>query len=234
LVDSPLQLPRSVLEGASRTLLSRGSRFKPAVFRVELAAGPAILKDVGEVPSSTRWLARWLMNRERHILARLRGVEGFPTVQAELGRDAFLIEMLPGVPLDADAFLAQPRELIDCFKDRIAQMHARGVVHLDLKQRQNILIAGPTDPRIVDFGAAWAPGPIGRLLFGGLLRWVDRQAALKYLARYAPQQMRADEARTLLRSLRLRRLWFVSPHRDSGQREACRKILAAERNDRAK
>ena len=74
-----MTLTRAELDAAPRELLSRGSRVKPAVFRVELPSGSSVVvKDVRDIPTLTRGLARFLMRRELRILRRLEGVEGVP------------------------------------------------------------------------------------------------------------------------------------------------------------
>lgn len=217
-------LDRRALAGLSRAVLSRGSRFKPEVARIELAAGPAILKDCAVLPGWSRPLARWLMRRELRAIARLAGLPGFPQILARVDRDAALIGLLPGRPLTGEDFAAAPRHWAGLLRARIAAMHARQVYHLDLRQPQNLLVDGE-DLQIVDFGAGHAPGPAGRLLFAPLLRWVDRQAVLKYLSRYAPQEMGVEEARAYLRGLYWRRLWVFSPHRNRGAEAAVRRRL---------
>ena len=105
-------------------------------------------------------------------------------------------------------------------------MHERGVYHLDLRQRQNLLVDEEGTLDVVDFGAALAPrGPL-RWLFGPVLGSVDRQAALKYLARFAPSELTVEEARRFLRGLVWRKLWIVSPYYDRGEAAAVRRRLA--------
>ena len=217
---------RRALRALSRTVLSRGSRFKPEVARIELAAGPAILKDCAPLPGWSRWLARWLLRRELRALARLEGLEGFPPLLARPDRDSALIGLLPGRPLEGEAFARDARRLAELLRRRVSDLHARRVYHLDLRQRQNLLLdeEGGT-LNVVDFGAALAPGRLGARVFGPLLGWVDRQAALKYLARFAPGEMSREEARSYLRGQRWRRLWVFSPHRNRGAADAVRRRL---------
>jgi hypothetical protein len=67
---------------------------------------------------------------------------------------------------------------------------------------------------MIDFGAAFVPGPLARAAFGGWLARVDRQAPLKFLARFAPESLTPDEARRVLAQRRWRRLWpFGRPSR---------------------
>ncbi|MAW60419.1 MAG: hypothetical protein CMJ94_06245 [Planctomycetes bacterium] len=229
-----MKLDRAALEAAPRRLLSRGSRLKPAVHRVELPDGPAcVVKDVREVPGWSRWLARWLMGRERRILRALDGVDGVPQLLGEVDRDAFALALLPGEPLTPAAFEQHPRSLAADLRAITAAMHARGVYHLDLRQRQNLLVAGER-LAVVDFGAAWKPRLWSRWLLAPIFGWVDRQAVLKYLARHAPEELGYDEARSVLRFLRLRKLWFVSPHNDAGEWAAAKQRVAQGRGDAPK
>ncbi|MCH2101332.1 MAG: hypothetical protein MK209_05380 [Planctomycetes bacterium] len=215
-------LDRATLKVAPRELLSRGSRFKPAVHRVMPAEGvPCVVKDASEVPAWSRPFARWLMGRERRILRTLAGVDGVPQLLAEIDRDAFALAVLPGEPLTPAAFEAHPQSLADNLRTMTRAIHERGVYHLDLRQRQNLLV-DEDRLSVVDFGAAWKPRIWSAWLLAPIFRWVDRQAVLKYVARYAPQELGYQEARSVLRFLRLRRLWFVSPHNDAGEWRAAK------------
>jgi predicted Ser/Thr protein kinase len=222
-----MSLSRAALDAASRRLLSRGSRFKPAVHAVEVEGQLCVVKDVREVPAWSRGLARWLMGREKRILHALAGVEGVPQLLDPIDRDAFAVAVLPGEPLTREAFEAHPSALAKGLRRIIGAMHERGVFHLDLRQRQNILVEGET-VSIVDFGAAWKPSWASRWLLARVFRWVDRQAVLKYVARHAPQDLTREEARSVLRFLRLRRWWIFSPHNDAGEWQAAQDKLREE------
>lgn len=218
-------LERSLLERLPRALLSRGSPLKPAVYRVELAQGPAILKDCAGAPAWSRPLARWLLRRERRAVERLAGLPGFPPLRATVDADAFLIGELPGRAMHGEVFGADPARWADALRGRVSEMHARAVFHLDLRQPQNLLADEEAGLSVVDFGAAMTPGPLGRFLFGRLLAWVDRQAVLKYLARFATDRMTEAEARAFLRGQFWRRLWIFTPHHDHGALAAVRRRL---------
>jgi hypothetical protein len=218
-------LDRGLLERLPRQLLSRGSRLKPAVFRIELADGPAILKDCAGAPRWSRPLARWLLDRELRAIARLAGLAGFPRLLARVDADALLISVLPGAALHREIFAADPRRWSQALRERVRAMHGRAVFHLDLRQPQNLLADEEQGLSVVDFGAAFAPGPLGRRLYGRLLGWVDRQAVLKYLAKFAPQEMGEAEARSYLRGHFWRRLWVFTPHHNQGAAAAVRRRL---------
>ncbi|RMH02403.1 MAG: hypothetical protein D6702_08970 [Planctomycetota bacterium] len=221
----PAPWSRAALTSASRRLLSRGSRLKPAVWRVETEAGPVALLDCAGLPAPGRALARWLLRRERRALERLAGLPEFPQVLAVPDRDAVVLSWLDGRPLDRETFAADPHDLAGQLRRLVDQMHAHRVFHLDLRQRRNLLVDGAGRLRCLDFGASWAPGPIGAALFGPILRRVDRSAVRKYLARYAPEELSEEEARAVLRGLVWRRLWIFSPYRERGEGEGARRRL---------
>ena len=221
------QWSRDLLRQGEAELLSRGSRFKPAVFRLPRpdGKGACIVKDCRPVPAWSRPLARWLMRREARLLARLSGLEGFPPPLATIDADAFAVAQLPGEPLSEERFRSAPRELAEQLRGHVERMHERGVYHLDLRQRQNLLVDADGRLQVIDFGAGMAPWGPCRWLFGPLLAVSDRQAALKYLARFAPEEMSVAEARSFLRFLRWRKAWFLSPYRDNGEAERVRAHL---------
>lgn len=217
---------RAQFEAGPRTLLSRGSRLKPAVWRLESApGGPVVVKDAAGAPWWSRWLARALLARERRVLENLRGLEQVPELLGSIDAEAFVCRWLAGAPLQREAFQRAPRRVADELLLLVERFHARAVYHLDLRQRQNVLLDARGTVAVVDFGAAWRLGPLTRPWLGPCLAAIDRQAALKYLARYAPEQLSAAEARAVLRAERWRRFWPFTPHRSRGAAEGARERL---------
>jgi predicted Ser/Thr protein kinase len=217
-MSAPGSLSRHDLERLPRTALRTPSAWKPSVWRVETAQGPVVVKDVRTSPRPTRWVARWLLARERRVLERLAPLEGVPHLEAVVDADAIALTFLPGRTLDGETFASRPRELVAQLDELTGRLHALGVFHLDLHQRKNLLIDDAGRLHLVDFGAALAPGPVGRALLGPLLRAVDRQAAMKFLARFAPEALTDEEARAVLRQRAVRRLWpFKRPSRREGR-----------------
>ena len=217
-----------VLANAERQLLSKGSAWKPAVWRVQASGFPlAVWKDGSHLTGLPRWVAALQLRREKKCLENLAGLEGFPqllAVDCELG---FLAEFMPGRELDRDQFQQNPVAFAAALRTRVQSMHARGVFHWDLKQRRNILVDSVAGLQFLDFGAGWAPGPLNRRLLGSFLAFPDQQAVLKWLARWAPEQLSVPDAKTLRLGLRLRRLWPFTPHRDRGELAAIAHCLGS-------
>ncbi|MFO7899845.1 MAG: RIO1 family regulatory kinase/ATPase [Planctomycetota bacterium] len=183
---------------------------------VERDGDRAVFKDVRDRHPLVRFtFGRYLIGREFRIYERLRGLAGVPRACKRIDRDGFLVEYVDGVAptrkklrrgLDMDeAYYRRCRELI-------ARLHARGVVHLDLRSAKNFLLVGDDRPYIVDFASAlyiprWVP--FQRRLIR-LLGSFDRAGLLKLKQKLAPDQMTDDERRRLARFERTRAVLF--PH----------------------
>lgn len=211
-MNSPLT--RADLERIPRARLGKLSALKPDVWLVEVPGGHVVVKDASARRGPARLIARWLLGRERRVLERIAGVEGVPALLGRIDRDAIALSLVPGRTLDREIFRARPRELVAQLQTLIGRLHERGVFHLDLHQRKNVLVDASGRLRVIDFGAAIALGPVGRALLGPLLRPSDRQAPYKFLAQYAPDELTPDEARAVVWQRRVRRLWpFTRPGR---------------------
>ncbi len=203
--------------------LSRDSRLKPQVWEVQFEGKRWIVKDVAALSPWWRPLARYLLRRERRALHRLVGVAQVPQWAGDLDKNAFLCSFLSGTPLTKELFQKNPRGFADALSRVGCAIHQRRVFHLDLRQRQNVFVDADGLPQIVDFGASLILGPFSGFFFRRLFSWVDQQAPLKYLSRWAPEEMTPAEARSFLRGQRWRRFWFVSPHQDDGELAAAKR-----------
>ena len=218
---------REQLQATQLSKLSRDSRVKPTVWlSVDANGDMRIVKDCHGLPFYSRWLAKILMWREYRIMLKLEGIAQLPQVRETIDGDAFSMNFIAGEPLSPVNYAFAPRRIADDLLQLIEKLHERKVFHLDLRQRQNILLGDGLKAQIVDFGASWAPSLLPRLLFGRLLANVDRSAALKYLARFSPEDMTYDEAKQLLSWLWLRRLWVFSPYRSHGIAGTLKSIVA--------
>jgi hypothetical protein len=192
------------------------------VYEVTGPDGRWIIKDRSSHSGPFRWIAGWLLGRERRVLETLRGIPGVPD-PVVIDRDAFATRPLGGEPMRAGHTPGGVRAVADRLLELIDELARRGVHHLDLAHKQNIILDSHGNVSLVDFGSAVALGPWQRRLLGRLLTDVDRRAALKYVARWAPQTLTRDEARLILKGTRLRRWWFLSRHAPpAGEMEAVR------------
>jgi serine/threonine protein kinase len=185
---STSRLDRAELAARTRSVLNRGGWGNPDVLLVDGDVGRVIVKDFG--PRSRwvrRWLGPWLLRREEHAYRLLADVEAVPRLLGRVDDAALVFEYRPGVYLSRSLAGTLPATFLADLQAAIDEMHRRGVVHLDLRHRSNILAGEDGRPVLLDFASALrfdASTRRGRMLVG-LLGSVDRRALRKWRARLA-------------------------------------------------
>jgi RIO-like serine/threonine protein kinase len=196
-----------------RVLRDKGGFLSPVVSLVEHEGRPAVLKDYRPRNAFTRAvLGPLLARREYAALRRLEGIPGIPRAYRVIEGRALLVEYVEGKTIGK----FRPGELPDAVYERLDEtvraMHRRGVVHLDLRQKKNIVVSGDR-PYIIDFANALLVR--GRIAAG--LRAVDESGLLKFKARNFPHLLTAAD-RAFLESHRfLRRFWIFTPRGKSAR-----------------
>ena len=183
---------------------------------VECDGHKAILKDVYDRHPLFRFtLGRRLISREYRKYKALDGLEGVPHVYRRLDRDAFLIEYIDAVPLSLKHIgphRALTPELFEAYGRLIDALHARRIVHLDLRNKKNFMLGPNDEAYIVDFASAvrvpdWLPF---RGWFMSVLGSSDQTGLLKVKRRLAPELLTDAESEALSR-FETRRSIFL-PH----------------------
>ena len=192
------------------TVIKRRGWAKSDIKRVSRDGLDAILKDYSDKNVFIRWLGRRQMRRETRALHQLAGIDGVPACFGEHQTGSgLLLEPMRGEPISLwqgrsaeqiVPMLARLEALVDA-------IHARGVAHLDLRKRDNILVAPDGQPAVIDFNASFGfrPGGLFHRLFFPVFRAVDLAALLKWKAHLLPDAMTADERKRHRRMIRLRR-----------------------------
>jgi len=101
---------------------------------------------------------RWLIRREFEIYKKLQGIKGIPQVYKLLDKDAFILEYIEGTDCSKLEKGSLPEVFFSQLKDLIDEIHARGVVHCDLKKRANIIVTNGYQPYLVDFATSFTKG----------------------------------------------------------------------------
>lgn len=164
--------------------LSRGGWGNPDVLLVRHGDGLAVVKDFAPRPPWTRHtIGRLLIRREAAVYRALEGVPGVPRLLGRVDGLALALEYRPGEVLGRGLAGRLPAGFLDELRQSVAAMHARGVVHLDLRHRSNVLAGDDGHPVLLDFASALRLRPRGRLA-----RWLgalDRRALRKWETRLA-------------------------------------------------
>ena len=197
-------LSRAKVADSTQQVLNRGRWGNPDVLLVGTSNASVVVKDFA--PRNVwvrRSFGRWLISREERIYRRLDGLACVPRLLRRLDRDAIVIEYRPGVLLSRSLAGSLPEMFLAELEATISAMHRRGVVHLDLRHRSNILAGTDGHPVVLDFASALLFDPdrmLGRLgirLFG----WFDWRAMQKWRVRLdrsllAPVSEAMPEARS--------------------------------------
>jgi len=192
--------------------LAKGNKFgKPDLYQVKVGGRILMVKDVRGKPFFFRWtLGLWLIRNEWEIYSRLVGIRGIPRAVERIDRFAFVTEFVHGRPLQRGESL--PHSFFSDLEQILNEIHLRGVVHLDMRHKGNILISAQGDPYLIDFNSSVAFGKRGwlRHTIFPLLQRVDYGGMLKLKARVSPTLMTPEETASLRRFNRIRRLWIFN------------------------
>jgi len=176
-------IDRSALAGPGVRLLNRGNARNPDVLLLEGEGRPIVVKDFApRGPLVRATIGRWITAREA---AAYRWVAGHPAVPRFLGFIdplAFALEFRPGRRVSRHLLDDAGPRFIEALAEAVRGLHARGLVHLDLGHRSNVLVDERGDPVLIDFASAlwFRPGSLGaRLLLPPLARF-DLRAVAKY------------------------------------------------------
>ena len=172
-----------------------------------------MVKDFSAKSPWRRLLGRMQVRRELRAYRRAGEMKGLPRTIGRVDPHALAVERVDGVLLAlaenrfarAEAHLRRLRELVE-------RLHQRGMVHLDLRGKSNVLLRPDGELVVVDMAAAlwFRPGSLAhRLLF----RWfamADETALLKWKARLAPDLLTDEEEALLMRYRFFRSLWVLN------------------------
>ena len=182
---------RSELPERTIRLLNRGNRRNPDVLLVEADGGPVVVKDFaarGAVVRAT--VARWITAREAGAYQWLAGHPSVPRFLGWLDPLAFAVEYRPGRRMSRHLMDDAGPDFIGALNGAVDELHRRGLVHLDLGHRSNVLVDAQGAPVLIDFASAlwFRPG-------GAAARWLlprligfDRRAVGKYLGKLERQR----------------------------------------------
>jgi RIO-like serine/threonine protein kinase len=190
----------------------KGGKFgKPDLYQVKVGERTLMVKDVRGRSFFFRWtLGLWLIRNEWEVYSRLLGIRGIPRALERIDRFAFVTEFVRGRPLQRGESL--PASFFSDLERILNEIHLKGVVHLDMRHKGNILISQQGDPYLIDFNSSVAFGKRGwiRHYLFPLLQQVDCGGMLKLKARVSPTLMTPEETASLRRFNRIRRLWIFN------------------------
>jgi hypothetical protein len=145
-----------------------------------------------------RWLGRMLAARERWFMERLRGVAGVPAGLGPIRVGGRVVPNAVARTFIAGHALTDGERVGPDFFPRLAailaEVHRRGIAHVDLHKRENILVDEAGGPHLIDFQISWGlpagriAAAVGRPLLSVLQR-CDDYHLLKHRIRLRPDQV---------------------------------------------
>jgi RIO-like serine/threonine protein kinase len=196
-------LPICCQKGSS---LGTAQQLKSDTFGTITRIDDRVIRDTRAARPWARWLARYLMRRERIALAHLAGtLEGVPRV---LGADHATLTRawIDGTPMH----LARPRNpgYFRAALRLLRRLHAAGVLHNDLAKETNWLVTPEGLPALVDFQLASVVERRGKLARSR--GHDDLRHLLKHKRTYLPERLTAREKRVLARRSLVSRIWMAT------------------------
>jgi len=195
----------------------KGAWNKADVLLVTLAEGRFVVKDYARKSFLVRWSGALQLAREVKAYSRLEGVPGIPAFHGAVDRHAIILEYVEGIRLPKfhHKHGGVPR-VVERLEALLESVHARGIIHGDLRSRDNLLVTPAGEIFLIDFSSAtvfdvesWS----GRVVFPRLRR-AERRALLKWKVALAPEELTAGDIASHRRFKRFRRWWPFNRKQD--------------------
>jgi hypothetical protein len=195
--------PRADLEARVLSRLQLGRWRDPDVLLVDGPSGPLVVKDFGpRAPWLRQTLGRFLVWRELRAYGALRGHPAVPVLLGRLDAFAFAVEYRPGERMTREVTGRVSSQFASALEGAVLMMHARGVAHLDLRHRGNVLVGEDGEPILIDFASAicFRPGSLAARWLMPLFARYDVRAVEKWRQRLHHIWPEALRARELMRA----------------------------------
>lgn len=205
-------LTRADLDALPAEPLRCGRTYKPDLLVYQMGGRQILLKDYSRKAGAWRdILGVVCTGREARALRALAGLAGVPQFRGRPDRYSVAMTFIPGRRVSgSDSQLRGNEDFVRELERIVAQMHSRGVVHLDLKHRSNLMVSSDGSPVVLDFESAlclnqrWP----GCRLAVKLLGQFDWLAVQNWKRRLCPHMLSEREMRRARLARRLRRWWL--------------------------
>jgi serine/threonine protein kinase len=209
-------ITREQFETAETELLKDGGRNKADLRVMRFGEGSVVIKDFGRKAWWVRWIGRVQIAREYKAYRWLGSMRGVPRLVGRIDRFALAVQRVDGRQLGfATDLHAAGAAVYQRLRAVVDEMHRRGLLHLDLRGRENILVGGDGEIHIVDFASAlwFRPGGLLHRLFFSRMQRVDLSAMLKWKRTLNAGPLTEQEQSFLDRFNYWRSFWIFNPKR---------------------
>jgi tRNA A-37 threonylcarbamoyl transferase component Bud32 len=215
----PERLTRQNLESFVERVLWKGHASRADVKLIRLDGALYVVKDFAGKPwYTTALLGPWLLGRECRIYRALTGIEGVPKLIRRIDSLAYVLEYVEGIPLKEHRWAGRlPDELFHSIERTVHELHRRGVVHFDLRQRRNYMISDDAlRAYLLDFGTSvyFGKSGVARDILVPMFKGSDLGGLLKIKWRLWPHLLTEKDKRQINRSNFWRKFWIFTPTRE--------------------
>ena len=176
------------------------------VTRVEIDGRSWTVKDFSSRPRWVRFfIGPFLLNRELSILSHLTGIDGVSQEFFRIDRDALAVLFMDGNDIFDKPSLVTP-VFLEALEDLLQAVHARDIVHLDVRGMGNVIVRPDGTPGVIDFQASLFTGRMPKFL-RRFLEDIDMSGAFKKWLQFQPEAMSDERRKELERINRWRRFW---------------------------
>jgi hypothetical protein len=199
------RLTRGSLAGAA--LLKRGRFANADVLVAEVDGVKWLVKDFAPRSALVRWtIGLFFTRREFRALRRCDGLQGTPPEPRRIDALAFAYRFIEGRPLKSFAIDELDGGFFYALEEVMRQVHARRIVHLDIRNRRNVLRRTDGQPVLIDFQSSLStrffPRPLRRLVEES-----DMSGVYKHWIKYSPSTLDEGRREFVERVAKLRWLW---------------------------
>jgi RIO-like serine/threonine protein kinase len=191
-----------------RILRKKTTFLSPVIKLIRLNSRLAILKDYSEKGTLEKIIGKLLVYNEYRILKRLENICVAPKPVA-IKNNVLMTTFIEGEHIDKIPSDKLNESIYFRLEAIIEKMHKRGVFHLDIGQRRNIIISRDGTPYLLDFANAVClrQSPPWSILTD-ILRIIDIRGLLKLKNRYFLQLMTKSDKKHLKHYNFLRYFWI--------------------------
>ena len=181
-----VDLSRAAIAAHVHKVLEPGTGHDPVVSLAQLGGREIVIKDFAPRGFWVRNLiGHWMIAREARAYRALAGHPAVPRFYGRVDALALALEYRPGRRMSRRLYGALPPGFLGELEKAIREMHARGVAHLDLRHRTNVMADPNGHPILIDFGSAVClrPGGLAARVLLPLLAYFDLRALRKWQLR---------------------------------------------------
>jgi len=209
----PLLPERAQLDAHEVGTIKKGGPSKADLRLVDLGQGPLVIKDFARKSRWVRWIGGVQISRECRAYDWLGPLPGLARLVGRVDRHALALEFIEGEELArSPRRLEQGPYYLERLRGIVETMHARGLAHLDLRGRENVMLDRDGEIHVLDLAAAvwFRPGSLPHRLFFGWFKLADEAALLKFKRLLGAGEYTEREQAFLRRFRFFRSLWIFN------------------------